>query len=84
MAKEGDQNTSYFYKCIKNRCNKNANNSICHKDRNIEVEKSKVKDEFVAYFQNIFNGSNQEIEEKKITLVINSKISDELAKQIVR
>lgn len=69
-----DQNTSYFFKCIKGRQNRIAINCIFHEDETITFDKKKVKKGLMGVFHNPLHGSRQSIDENSIEELINFKI----------
>lgn len=50
QLREGDQNTSYFFKCVKGKKNRNVISSIYRENGTLEMEKDKVEKELVQVF----------------------------------
>ncbi|XP_044503432.1 uncharacterized protein LOC123224015 [Mangifera indica] len=77
--KEGDQNTKYFFKCIKAHRNRNYINGVCLEDGTFVSAMGDVKKEFVSYFKKVLNSldsCNPNIEEIKRLVTFQMKPQD--------
>lgn len=50
--KEGDQNTKFFFKCIKGRQNKNTIKGLALEDDSFTDDKNRISEELVGSFKN--------------------------------
>ncbi|XP_044461836.1 uncharacterized protein LOC123193110 [Mangifera indica] len=66
--KEGDQNTKFFFKSIKDRRNRNSIYGIQRENGSLVHNMEEVKEEFVEHFKSVLNGnehSNVDLEKLK-------------------
>ena len=52
---EGDNNTSYFHNCVKERTNRNKILSLCRDDNTVVYEVPQIQQEATSYFYKLFN-----------------------------
>lgn len=78
--KEGDDNTSFFFKCINGKRNINQISKLSRMDGNEVDDQKCIKKELVNYFSNCFNEEGQHGSLDGIGEVISNKILQELAK----
>ena len=82
--KEGDQNSRYFFKCLKSRQNRNSISAILDDNGNMVYEKSLIKDKLVGHFKDILSNVNGDVDMDQMPQWFNYKISDVAAQDMVR
>ena len=82
---EGDNNTTYFHKCVKAIINSNIILSLTREDNSVVYEVPLIQQEAVAYFSNfIIEGSNAREWEDDLSYMEGTVISPNQSSELIR
>ena len=82
---EGDQNTAYFHRCVKDIINRNKILSLTRVDNSKVFEVSQFHSEAISYFSNILNDiHNPDQGDRDFNFVGGNKVSPEQASDLTR
>lgn len=79
-----DQNTTYFFKCIKSRRNRNAINGLFLKNGTFTTDKKQIKEELVSSFKNLLCSHCEEYFNRNFGDLIDFKVPRDVAQDMIK